>query len=282
MVESNSTQHTFFETVDGCSIVEPIPTRNFDLKAHVQPPKDSSMPKSNDDDSARGRLEAVREKRGYLLPHHGLLAIAAPEVLAGYDATYTALTLTERTMSEHDKEFVWLAVLTATEEAIATHHIKKFFDAGGAEADAELAFQLAGYARSVPCFQFIADRWQGHLPSYDRERVYRAGLSRLYEGSTSISPGLVEMTMCAVHTCARRFEELAWHIKGAYAQRVDEYELAEAISYAMFPGSIPNFVDACGVWLQLIRNGDVAATGAFKMWAETEGQGGFDEASGQA
>lgn len=44
------------------------------------------------------RLDEVRAKRGYLLPHHGLLAIAAPRLLAGYDAAYTALTLEPRTM----------------------------------------------------------------------------------------------------------------------------------------------------------------------------------------
>ena len=65
-------------------------------------------------DAIQSRLDAVKAKRGYLLPHHGLLAVAAPEVLAGYDATYTALTLSERLLPEVEKEFVWLVVLVAS------------------------------------------------------------------------------------------------------------------------------------------------------------------------
>jgi hypothetical protein len=39
------------------------------------------------------RLAAVKAKRGYLLPHHGLLALAFPRLLEGYDAAYTAMAL---------------------------------------------------------------------------------------------------------------------------------------------------------------------------------------------
>ena len=230
--------------------------------------------------AARERLSEVLAKRGYLLPHHGLLAVAAPELLAGYDAAYTALTLQPRRMSEHDKEFVWLVILTATEEALATHHIQKFRDAGGNDALIEVAFRLAGYARSAPCFAFVAERWAGHLPGFDAERAYRDGLAKLVAGE-AISPALVEMAMAAAQACRRGWDEVAWHIRGAYAASADEYELAEAISYVMFPGSVPNFVDACGVWLQLIRDGDVEASPPFRAWAELEGQGGFDEATGK-
>ena len=34
-------------------------------------------------------LRSLHEKRGYLLPHHGLLAISSPKLLDAYDATYT-------------------------------------------------------------------------------------------------------------------------------------------------------------------------------------------------
>lgn len=239
------------------------------------------MTGSHDDAAAaRAQLGEVLAKRGYLLPHHGLLAVTAPELLAGYDAAYTALTLQPRRMSEHDKEFVWLVILTATEEALATHHIQKFRDAGGNDASIEVAFRLAGYARSAPCFAFVADRWSAHLPAYDAERAYRDGLAKLVAGEP-ISPALVEMAMAAAQACRRGWDEVAWHIRGAYAAGADEYELAEAVSYVMFPGSVPNFVDACGVWLQLIRDGAVEASPPFRAWAELEGQGGFDEATGK-
>ena len=44
-------------------------------------------------------LAAVREKRGYLLPHHGLMAASMPELLTAYDDLYTAMTLTPRQLS---------------------------------------------------------------------------------------------------------------------------------------------------------------------------------------
>jgi alkylhydroperoxidase/carboxymuconolactone decarboxylase family protein YurZ len=224
------------------------------------------------------RLDAVKAKRGYLLPHHGLLAVAAPEVLAGYDAAYRAITLSERLLPEVDKEFIWLVVLVATEEAVATHHIKKYFDAGGTVEGFDLAVQLAGYARSAPCFRFVETDWAKHVPHYSPEAAYRQGFDRLMAGAP-VSRQIAEIAMAAAHQCHRKWRELEWHLIGCYRESMDEFEMAEGLSYAMFPGSIPNFVKACGVWLSLIRSGKVNASPAFKLWAETEGQGGFDEVS---
>ncbi|HYF08392.1 MAG TPA: carboxymuconolactone decarboxylase family protein [Acetobacteraceae bacterium] len=224
------------------------------------------------------RLDEVRAKRGYLLPHHGLLAIAAPRLLAGYDAAYTALTLEPRSMDERSKEFVWLAVLVACDEAIATHHIRKFRDAGGTDGEIELAVRLAAFAEGAPRFAFAAERWQRHLPRYDRERAYRDALLAVGAGF-GVAPGLVEVAMAAVQTTRRAWWELAVHIHGAYAQGVPEMELAEGLSYAMFPGSIPNFVDACGVWQRMIAAGEVPASDAFRLWgAAAAEQGGYDGA----
>lgn len=221
------------------------------------------------------RLDEVRAKRGYLLPHHGLLAIAAPGLLKGYDAAYTALALTPRLMHERPKEFIWLAVLTACDEAIATHHIKKFRDAGGTDAEIELAIRLAGFAEGAPRYAFAAEKWGHHLPGYDRARAYRAALDALQTGS-GVARGLVEVAMAAVHTTRKGWWELALHIRGAYDEGVPELELAEGISYAMFPGSIPNFVDACGVWQGMVARGEVPASEAFRIWgADAANQAGF-------
>ena len=48
----------------------------------------------------------------------------------------------------------------------------------------------------------------------------------------------------------------------------------------MFPGGVPNFVDACDLWRELISKGEVEATPPYAAWARLTGQGGFDEASG--
>jgi alkylhydroperoxidase/carboxymuconolactone decarboxylase family protein YurZ len=232
-----------------------------------------------DADAVARRLDAVRAKRGYLLPHHGLLAVADPALLEAYDAAYTALTLRPRHLDDRRKEFVWLGILIATDEAIATHHIAKFRDAGGDDAEIEAAVRLAGFARSLPAFAFAGDAWGRHLPGYETQAAYRAALTALLS-DRRVAPGLVEMALAAVHACLKQWRALEWHVEGAYAAQVPEVELAEAISLTMFPGSVPVFVDACAVWHRLIREERVAASPAFRAWAAVGGQGGFDETHG--
>ena len=95
-----------------------------------------------------------------------------------------------------------------------------------------------------------------------------------------VAPALAHMTACAVHTCSGNWRALKWQIEAAYQAGVDELELAEALSLAMFPGSVPYYVRAAEVWRQLIVEGAVPASDLFKQWAEISGQGGYDEASG--
>jgi len=229
-------------------------------------------------DEARRRLEAVKAKRGYLLPHHGLLAITAPDLLEAYDATYTAMTLKTRTLARKTKEFIWIAILVAAEEAIATHHLKLFRDAGGTDAEIEMGVRLGAFAASAPYFRFVAEHWQHHLPGYGREKAYRAALDAL-RSESEIAAGTIEMAMAASHICRRQFDEVGWHIRGAYAAGVPELALAEAIAITMFPGSVPNFVDACGVWRDLIQRGEVAASESLRAWAEAPDGRGFDHDS---
>ena len=56
-------------------------------------------------------LSDIHEKRGYLLPHQGLMAISTPDLLKRYDSLYSALALEERHRSRHAYEFVWQGVL---------------------------------------------------------------------------------------------------------------------------------------------------------------------------
>jgi hypothetical protein len=50
----------------------------------------------------------------------------------------------------------------------------------------------------------------------------------------------------------------------------------------MFPGSVPYFVEAARIWLELIRTGRVKPSEALAAWAALDGQGGYDEASGKS
>jgi hypothetical protein len=42
----------------------------------------------------------------------------------------------------------------------------------------------------------------------------------------------------------------------------------------MFPGSVPYFVTAAGIWKDMIAARDVAASEPFRIWADMPGQGG--------
>ena len=52
---------------------------------------------------------------------------------------------------------------------------------------------------------------------------------------------------------------------------MDELELAEAPSLAMFPGSVPYYVRAAEVWRPLIVEGAVQASDIFQQRAEISG-----------
>lgn len=222
-------------------------------------------------------LQQVRDKRGYLLPHHGLMAVSMPAMLDAYDELYTSIALTERQLSRLEHEFVWMGVLIATDEILGTHHIKRFRDAGGTDDELAAATAITAFAKGCQAYHFVRDYWLPHLPGFDPQQHYLNAF-RTVAGSTPLP--LAHMTACAIHTCTGHWNALRWQLTAAYADGIDELQLAEALSIAMFPGSVPNYVEAAAVWRELIANGDVQATEMFRNWAELSGQGGYDEASG--
>jgi alkylhydroperoxidase/carboxymuconolactone decarboxylase family protein YurZ len=225
------------------------------------------------------KLEGLRLKRGYLLPHHALLAIISPRLLDAYDTLYTALALDDRVLDRHDREFVWLAILIATDEAIATHHIAKFREAGGTDAEVESILSLTALALGFEAFRFVDGHWRAHLPAIDPGRTYLGAIRRC-AGDTP--PRLVHLAGAAIHTCRAAWDALRLQIVAAYRDGVPEADLAEALSLCMFPGSVPRFVEAARVWRELIGSGEVDASPAFRAWAALSGQGGYDEAAASA
>lgn len=229
------------------------------------------------EDELKRLLSDVRKKRGYLLPHHGLLALTSPDMLAAYDRAYTALALDPRVLNVHDREFVWLAILIATDEALATHHIAKFRGGGGTDAEIEAILALSAVALGVRAYRFVGTHWQAHLPAIDVKRGYLAATDAV---SAKADRRLVRMALAAIHACAGAWDALRWEIAAAYDARVPEMDLAEAISLVMFPGSVPRFVEAAGVWRDMIAKGEVEASKPFRIWAGMSGQDGYDEVSG--
>jgi len=213
------------------------------------------------------------------LPHHGLLAVSSPQMLQAYDQLYTAIALEHKTLSVRDRELVWLAVLIATDEALATHHIPRFLEGGGRMEEFNAVLQLTASLKGVTAYRFVRDRWAAHVPTLDLVQSYRDAQER---AGGPLSARDVWMCACAVHAALGHFDWLREALLAAYARAVDELDLAEAMSIMMFPGSVPHYVEAAKVWMNLIREGQVQASPAFAAWARLEGQGGYDEASGKA
>jgi alkylhydroperoxidase/carboxymuconolactone decarboxylase family protein YurZ len=217
------------------------------------------------------RLQTLRDKRGYLLPHHGLMALTAPALLDGYDAAYTAMALDDRVLSHHDREFVWLAVLIATREGIATHHIAKFRAAGGTDTEIAAVTALTAACCGFDAFAFVEDHWQGHVPRLDPETLWSAMLER---AAADAPPRLVQLAALAAHAARGEARGLRWQLRAAYRAMVPELEIAEALSLMMFPGSIPRFVGAARLWRAMILDGTLDASDSFRAWAALAGQEG--------
>ncbi len=224
------------------------------------------------------RLAPIKAKRGYLLPHHGLLAVSSPQLLQAYDQLYSAIALDHKTLSVRDRELVWLAVLIATDEALATHHIPRFLEGGGQMAEFNAVLQLTASLKGVTAYRFVQTHWAPHVPTLDLLQSYRDALER---AGQPLSPRDVWLCACSVHAALGHFDWLREALVAAYDRQAGELDLAEALGIMMFPGSVPHYVEAAKVWMNLIREGRVQASPAFAAWARMSGQGGYDEASGK-
>lgn len=225
-------------------------------------------------EEVRARLEAIRAARGgYVLPHHGAMAAALPELLATYEAMYRALTLDDHHLTPHAKEVVWLAILVGCQEPVGTHHLHLFMKTGGTEAEAAAVFRLAAWAAGARRYAALAGTWQQHLPETDLAQEYKDGAMRLVAGA--LDEGLARLALIGAHTAGDEGWGLAAEIEAAYAVGVPEPEIAEAMSLAIWVRGVNPFVRATEIWLRLMQAGRVTPSPAFRAWAETPGQGAF-------
>ncbi|MBX9595392.1 MAG: hypothetical protein K2X46_13580 [Roseomonas sp.] len=222
----------------------------------------------------RARLEEFRARRGYVLPHQGAMAAAMPDLQDAYGVMYKALTLTERHLDPFEKEFVWLAILTAAEEHVGTHHVDLFFRTGGTGPQAAAVFRLVAWARGADTFGFLDKHWQGYFPEVPAAAAYCAGTAALIAG-LGVPAYLARLALLGIHAARGAHWPLTADLEAAYGEGVSEPKMAEAMSLAMWPCGVNRFLEASGVWLDLLRSGRVQPSPAFRAWAETPGQDGF-------
>ncbi|MEM9532939.1 MAG: carboxymuconolactone decarboxylase family protein [Pseudomonadota bacterium] len=230
------------------------------------------------DHDLKNSLASLREARGYLLPHHGLLATALPDVLTAYDDLYRKLAFETRDLTPFEHEFVWLTLLAARGEPLATHHLEKFRRAGGTPEQVADIVGLASVTTSCAALTFAEDAWSAHVPNLNPATIY---LERFRQAAGEHPLPLAHLGGIAALTGLGDWRGLRWQLLGAYADDTPEAGIAHAMALAMFPGSVPYFARAAGVWQDMIRKGEVSASARYQTWAEFPGQGGYNEASGK-
>lgn len=239
-----------------------------------------------DPETLRRRLEELRARRGFLLAHHGAMAAATPDLHEAYLQMYRALTVTPRHLSPLEKESVWLAVLVTTREAVGTHHLELFRQAGGSLEAAERLLALAGHAAAHDTLAFAGRHWGDFLPGFDAQAAYARGIAALR--GDAVPEATVELAMLAVQAARHSAGGVAHHIRRGYALGLPEEHMVEALSYLMWPCGVNAFLDACAVWHELMLQGAVSPSPRFRVWAEApapepyrrggdgQGPGGFD------
>jgi alkylhydroperoxidase/carboxymuconolactone decarboxylase family protein YurZ len=237
-------------------------------------PADPAPPGPPTPESVRARLAEFRARRGYMMPHQGAMAAALPELQDAYGVMYRALTLGERHLDAFEKEFVWLAILTAANEHVGTHHVDLFFRTGGTGRQAEAAFRLVAWARGSATFAFLDQHWQHYFPEVPAARGYRDGTTALLAG-LDVPPPLARLALIGVHAALGHHWPLTVDLEAAYADGVPEPKIAEAMSLALWPCGVNRFLEAAGTWLDLLRSGRVEPSPPFRAWAETPDQDGF-------
>ena len=202
------------------------------------------------------------------------MAVALPELQDAYLPFYRTLVQDKRYLTELEREFVWLVVLTASQEHVGTHHLNLFYQAGGSEQQAEIAFRIVAWSASCSTFLFLSTHWQKYFPQVPAEQAYLDGAEAL-RGDRGVSSELMRLGLLAAHTVRRDHWGLSQEIQACYTAGVAEAKMVETLSLPIWPCGVNRFVEACDVWLNLMREGKVQPSPSFKAWADTPDQDGF-------
>jgi len=220
-------------------------------------------------DQVRARLDALPSARGFVLPHHGLMAAALPELHAGHETMDRALTLDPRHLAPLERETVRLAILSACEEPVGTHHLRTFFHAGASEAQALAIFRPAARAAGASRYATLDAAWSARFATTMRD-AYRDGARALV---APLAEPVARIALAAIQAANDQARGLALEIEAALAAGATEAQLAEALSSVIRPRGVNRFLRAADAWLGLIRAGRVPASAALAAWAATPDQG---------
>lgn len=99
----------------------------------------------------KGKLEEMKEKRGYLLNGHVLLSKYDPKVLKAYDKYYSTIVLDNSLLDRKTKELLIISVLAARGlfEPLAIH-ARRAIEAGAKDKEIVEALEIAGLYAGAP------------------------------------------------------------------------------------------------------------------------------------
>lgn len=193
-------------------------------------------------------LDEVRDKRGYLLSYHRLLAADDPQLLKIYDELYTRITLDERVLSDRRKELVWLALLSARQEPTGRIHVQRAITAGLSSGDMADALSLAAAMRSYYSVAFVTDHWSDGIAPGDAEARY---LTVVETAAGSIDAATAEIICVIVHAGLRQWDAMPLHLRRAFNAGVTAAEMREAFSFLLLPCGGNHFIHAVETWQTL-------------------------------
>jgi N-carbamoylputrescine amidase len=107
-------------------------------------------------------LAEIERKRGYVLDMHKILAHADPQFLESYEAFLEAAYLRQRSLTRREKEFVYVAALTAlaSPHNHIVAHLKAGLNAGATPGELLEVLQQVLPPAGVPRFMHALDAWK--------------------------------------------------------------------------------------------------------------------------
>lgn len=118
---------------------------------------------------------------------------------------YSTLALTERHLSRHAYEFVWLGVLISCERSLGSHHVKRFLDAGGGASHLGLATAISAMAEDSEGYLFVGVHWVHHLLTANAGEEYFVSFAQVIGAVRST---LAYMTASTVYNCSGKRQGL--------------------------------------------------------------------------
>lgn len=190
-------------------------------------------------------LDEMLAKRGYLLAYHRLLGESDPGLLAAYDAMYTRLTLDERVLTLEEREIVWVALIAATRETYAKHHLERGIEAGMSNDTISDAMAIAAACEAFDALQFGCNAF----PAWVQEAPAMQRYVRLIDASRGEIPkAIAEIAAVVCHASRRNAPGMRVHLARAFAFGARPEQLAEALSYILLHRGGPTMIDAAKIW----------------------------------